>query len=432
MATLWPDLKWHIIDTMNLVDHDLPGVVIGTALSTHIEGDPVWMYLSGPSGSGKTEILRALHGPLIKTYTGFTAQSLVSGFVKYDKETGEKKVSSILADLHNKVLVIRDASQLVCLPRDQLTKILGILRDAFDGGNIQGFGGPAGTVHIDSHFSCIIATTQMIEYAFEQSDKAFGERFLTFKPKMLGRAEHLEHALMMAGKMARRREEIQGMVANFLQVSMPPRNLDDIEVDIEDLGVIASFASAARSPVIRNKYRNDSVEAPPEVEYGARLAKQLLKLGKILFWMGENYQRVIKRFALSSIPTVRLQILKQVHDRKFCNIAQLKEKVNVSDRIVRQEADNLHYLGILDRMHQGGSAEEVEDLGKKRGKPKYLFSVNGDHAKGLSVMMGNKWMEPTDRELQELRQREERRARRHQPRVPKFIPAPDDFWPGEV
>ncbi|KPK66773.1 MAG: hypothetical protein AMS21_01055 [Gemmatimonas sp. SG8_38_2] len=418
-APRWRDLKRHIINTLGLIDQDLPAVVIGTALSTHIMGDPVWMYVSGPSGSGKTEILRLLHGPSIKQYTGFTAQALAGGYIKKDEE-GRRISTSMLAQLHMKTLVIRDASQMVSLPPDQFKKVMGILRDAFDGSTTQGYG--TGTIHIKCHLSIIAATTQAIEITIEQVDKAFGERFTTIKPIMRSREEHLEHAIMMAGRSHHWREELRNLTAEFIHENKPPVCLDDIECDIGDLCRMANFASAARTPVVRNKYRYDSIEAPPELEYGARLAKQLLKLGKITAWMGDNHHRIVKRTALSSIPIVRQRILKEVYEGNFRNVPQLEKAVKVSKRVVAMEADNLYHIGLLGRSQTRSDS---------KGRPNYIYTCDTKWQRDLGIMFSDKWMGMDDREAEEAQHEEDKKIKEKTGRKTVYIPMPDDFFPGE-
>jgi energy-coupling factor transporter ATP-binding protein EcfA2 len=405
---------------MGLVDPDLPDIVMAIVLSTAQQGDPAWLYLSGASGSGKTEILRAFSGPKIRTYTGFTSNALLSGFVTRDAQ-GNRTDNSMLAELNNKTLVIKDMSQLLGLPRDQRMKIFGILRDAYDGDSSMRFGGPQQTLAVRSHFSCIAATTQQIELSIEQEDKAYGERFLTLKPRVRSRLEHIEHALRMADRAQIWREELREAVEEFLEVATPPTSLADINTNIQDLAIISDFCSAARSPVVRNKYRQDTVEAPPELEYGTRLSKQLLKIGKNVAWLGGNYQRSVKRIALSSIPIVRKQILEAVYKYEHRTVAQLMEDIQVSERVIRQECENLNHLGVLERMI-------ISDENGKKGRMPHSYLCAPPFLPGMAATMSDKWMGLNDSERADV---EEHVCERPAPPAGGDPFDPDNFWPGD-
>jgi energy-coupling factor transporter ATP-binding protein EcfA2 len=404
---------------MGLVDPDLPDIVMAVVLSTAQMDDPAWLYLSGPSGSGKTEILRAFHGPMIRTYTGFTANALISGFVQRN-EAGDRVNTSMLAEMHMKTLMIRDMSQILGLPRDQRMKIFGILRDAYDGTSTMRFGGAQQTVSVDCHFSCIAATTQQIELSIEQEDKAYGERFLTFKPKTRSRLQHIEHALRMADRARVWRGELREAVEEFLEQTTPPASLADISVRIADLAIMSDFCSAARSPVVRNKYRQDTVEAPPELEYGTRLSKQLLKIGKNVFYLGGNYQRAVKRIALSSLPIVRRQILDAIYKYEDRTIAQLEEGIQVSERVIRQECENLTHLGVLER-------KIVADVQGKKGRQPYSYLCTPMFLPGMASLMSDKWMGLNDSERADVED-----SVVEQPAPQEGDPFdPDNFWPGD-
>jgi predicted transcriptional regulator len=233
-------------------------------------------------------------------------------------------------------------------------------------------------------------------------------------------------ALAMAGSMTQARDHLKGMVADFMHLNRPPRSLDEIECDVEDVGMMAHFAATARTPIVRNKYRQDTIEAPPELEYGTRLGKQLYKIGKMMFWLGANHQRIAKRVALSSIPVVRLQVLREIHNHNFCTIKQLCNNIRVSERIIRQECDNLYYIGMLDRRIVGRYDENTS-----RGRPPYGYSCHVDYIKSMGIMMSDKWMGPNERKIEAQRIAEEEAVRRPALAQPAFVPMPDDFWPGE-
>ena len=103
-------------------------VMLATVVSTQLVGDQLWIKVIGPPGSGKSELCEALAANLkyvhpISTFTGFH-----SGY-KEDKE-GSKDYS-LLVQVQNKTLVIKDGDTLLKAPNRE--QILAEARDLYDG-----------------------------------------------------------------------------------------------------------------------------------------------------------------------------------------------------------------------------------------------------------------------------------------------------------
>jgi hypothetical protein len=156
---------------------------------------------------------------------------------------------------------------------------------------------------------------------------------------------------------------------------------------------MADFITAARSPVVRNKYRQDTVEYIPELEMPSRFAKQLLTISKTAHFLGANAQRIVKRVALGSLPRVRYHLLKAVYDRDFLRARDLETHniVPVSTRVMRRTLQDLALLGILDEGRERGRG--------RRGAPALVYSIKPEWASSFRVLFNSKWMndpEPTE------------------------------------
>lgn len=418
----WAVLRGAVNNTLALVDPDMVDIVVAVVLSTPIYGEPVWVFVSGPSGSGKGELFRLIetcgHVEIVDT---FSPKALISGSKETDDDGNVSYGKSLLKRCDGKTLLIAESSPWLCMRKEEFQESYGLFRQSFDGRVSKPFGNRV--VAFETHFSFLAATTQQIELQIGQEDRAFGERFLTYKPTFREHNAHTDHALRMAASAYEWRKRLSDQIADYIQekIDQVPKTLADITTEIEDLAPMAQFAATARTPVVRNKFRRDAVEIPPEVEYGTRLAKQLYKLGKVVAWNGGNHQRVVKRLALSSIPIVRQSILQHIHRTSFATTTQLSNSIRADDQYILMEADNLTFVGILNRSATSKITNQFGTFNV------YTYSISPTYAPGLELMMGPKWMGDSHEEVEEARQRVEQTVRRHENAERPPVIDNDDF-----
>jgi len=119
------------IEDTNRID-----LVLAIALSSQLEGIPLWVILVGASGDMKSVQLNALEGYYTFYIQKITSKTLVNGF----KDKG--KYPDLAPKLNNKLVVIRDMATLIKLPPQEKAEIWGQLRDLYDGfaGTTSGMG----------------------------------------------------------------------------------------------------------------------------------------------------------------------------------------------------------------------------------------------------------------------------------------------------
>jgi len=66
--------KWLYLEDTQAID-----IIMATAISICLPGDPVWLFLVGPAGSWKTELLRSFKGEYIYSISTLTPQTFISG-----------------------------------------------------------------------------------------------------------------------------------------------------------------------------------------------------------------------------------------------------------------------------------------------------------------------------------------------------------------
>lgn len=401
MAVTWKKLRADINRTLSLIDPDLADLIIAIPMGRRLNCDPNWLTLVAASGSGKTEILKIIEdSKWVHSCTGITSNALVSGFVQKDKE-GNPVNTSLLRILDGKTMLMKDMSEFFSKPRDEMLKIMGILREAYGGRVTYNYGGAAQTVDIICHFQFLGACTSHVEKMIKGEDKALGERFVFFRPRLRAPMEHFEFVLSVAGRTDAWRKQLSEATTEFLNDSKPPKDLQKIMGTFEHLVDMAFFAATARSPVLRNQYRGDRVEAIPEAEFPARLGKQVQCLGSLVNYMGGNGQRVIKRVCRSCIPSIRYRIFQNLVDQTYLGTSQMhsgSKPILVDEEIIRQNCEELRMLGMLDiRSVKAGG----------RGRPSIKYSIADKWLRRAQILCGPQWMKESSGERDVREERED-------------------------
>lgn len=335
-------------------DADVIDFCLAVVKSHEIPGDPLWGIIIDASGAGKTELFRAFRGRE-NTYflTGLTEKSLVSGYRDPKKPA---KDPSLLPELHEKVLVIKDLSPLLSMRRESRNAIISQLRDAYDGFTDQGRGN-VGKVAYEARFSLLAAATLAVE-RFSSVDQELGERFIKFRSHGDASTSKVRKAIDNLGKDNPMRAQIKDAVWHFLD-SLPP--IGDVEIPghlRERLVRIADIAAKARSQVARD--RSGNVQYLPRPEVGTRLGKEL---GKLLLALAavrgkpapdERDLATVQRVAWDCLPPNRYAILRVLWEsKKQLPFSDVEKATRLPGATVWRTLDDLAVLGIAGRDAEG-------------------------------------------------------------------------------
>ena len=257
-------------------------IMLATAISARIPGDPLWVFLVGPPGSGKSLIIQALRSsPWSRFESTVTRTSLMSGFLP---ESGEDM--SLLKELDNRCLAIKDYTYLRSMPFTIQEETYGLLRDAYDGFVTHNYGN-VGRREYECHFSLFAGVTSVIH---GDTRATLGERFLKFE---FLRSDHDPEKQIRAAiaPLWKRPHQDVSKRADF------ERDLREITADFLDrdpiriLPTIPHWAVDRIVPlaqlvgILRAESDLDFKGAPryrPVAEIGTRLAKQIIRLGQCL------------------------------------------------------------------------------------------------------------------------------------------------------
>jgi ribosomal protein L37AE/L43A len=268
--------KWLYIKNFGGIE-----VSLATIVSNELEGDPLWMFLVSSPGGSKTEILQSSNRcPNVYVMSTLTSHSLISGAHFHNG-----KDPSVLPELHQKTLVIKDFTPILTKKEVERDEIFGIFRDAYDGSITKVFGNGQRRTYI-CHFSILAGVTSRIhELAHEH--QSLGERFLKYS---LGDNIHHDYEVEMMNRAANNvgsetvmRKELSEVVFEFMahQVWQTRQFKPSLPPEIQSKLIrLAQFGARMRGIVSRDRYRSDIMTSKPAAEYGTRLVKQLVKLMK--------------------------------------------------------------------------------------------------------------------------------------------------------
>jgi len=280
-TTQHPDATWSEVEAafkrwLELPDLDAVRVVLATFIANRMPGDPVWLFLVAPPSSAKTEIILSLADlPDAYTLSTLTPHTFLSG-----KEPKDNKGDiSLLPQLTNKVLVMKDFAPILDLHRDARQAIFSQLRDIYDGKHDRAVGSEKRTMRWEGKVGFIAGITQTLDQ-FSGFLSLLGERFLQFRLPPTDESKTFRRALQNVGKEKGMRAELRRVVAGFLQtLSIPkPEEFSIPDPILEKLEALVRLVIRARTGVIRDWYGHKEIIYVPDHEGPARLTKQLAML----------------------------------------------------------------------------------------------------------------------------------------------------------
>jgi hypothetical protein len=280
------------------------------AVAAHrLPGQPVWIFVVAPPSSGKTEILMPLLEAHATIISNVTPKTFISGWT--DERTGQD--GSLLSRIGNRVIVCKDFSQVLSMPRPQRGPVLADLRDIYDGYIAKEYG-TGERREWRGRITFIAGVTPEIDrhYAIYQS---LGERFVQVRSKRPGGVDAALRAMEDESVVARERVKtaVRELFRPLVQQEVHP-NPSLSESHRRTIANLAELTVRARTHVSRDG-KTREMDYVPEAEASPRLAQQLSQLARgaaLLHGRADvnaNDISLIRRVALDSIPTARRQVL---------------------------------------------------------------------------------------------------------------------------
>lgn len=335
--------KWLSIPPEDL---DLIDFCLAVFVSQQIPGDPLWGMIVDASGGGKTELLRAFRcHPDAYFLSKLTEKSLISG---YRDPEHPGKDPSLLPELDEKVLIVKDLAPILQMRRESRNKILADFRDAYDGFSDNAVG-TLGRICYQARFTFLVACTLAVE-RFDCVEQELGERMVRFRAHGQFGLAKTRRAIRAIGGDGEMREEMQRLIGNFLsQVRLSADRVPDRL--LEPLAQLSDFTARARSHVQRD--RKGDLQYLPRPEVGTRLGKEL---GKLLLALAAVRAKpepdkadfaTVCRVADDCIPPNRLAVIQALRQGPM-TLAEIKRATNLPHGTAQRVLDNLRVLGIVE------------------------------------------------------------------------------------
>lgn len=315
-------------------DKELLPIILASALSVKLPGEPVWIFLVGPPASGKTEILRAIFGEsnIVEFVSTLTPAAMVSGNQKQD--------TSLFNKIKDKCLIIKDFTTILEIRSIHKSEVLSMLRECYDGFVSKSF--TWGTRSMVGTFSLISGVTNSIEASRDEM-ASLGERFLHLKWNSLTGSIHNNIDLV--------RKDISNtstpLIASLCD-AITHVNMSAIPQECKNMiKNISSSIVKVRTPVIRDS-RTKEILVIPSYEGINRVMFQLTKILSIINYTGMgDCCNTLYRIFRDSMPTMRTKILYEIINGNN-GWGGIQEKLNMSKPVISRIIHDMVLLEILE------------------------------------------------------------------------------------
>ena len=331
---------------------DALAVMYATVLSIQLPGDPLWMFIVGPPGAGKTMFLRCFEmSPWCIFKSSLTPRSLVSGY-----RTEDGSDPSLIPRMTGKVLVLKDYTEIMTMPRDQMEEMYGILRGAYDGHVSKIFGNGQQRDYAHCHFAMLAGVTDEIH---GDNRASLGERFLKFQ-MLIGQnydpQSHIEAAIRGLRKQQETEIEMQRVAAAFSNKDLEEYKIPQLnKTMLSRVVALSQVVAYLRASIPRN--RGDEMSYRPTVEIGTRLAKQISKLGMCLSIVlkrnsiDEECYRIMRQVGLDTAYGWPLEIMLPLMGKSPtpCTKEWLQDFASLPSTTCHRQLENMRILGAVER-----------------------------------------------------------------------------------
>jgi hypothetical protein len=363
--------------------------VLATAAVERLNGDPLWMLVVSGSGNAKTETVQALDGAGALIVSTIASEgALLSATSK--RERAQEATGGLLRQLEPRgLLVIKDFTTILSMPRDGRAQVLAALREVYDGKWVRNVGTDGGrSLEWAGRIGLVGAVTTVWDAAHAVI-AAMGDRFVTVRTDSDLDAQLVAaHAIDNTGSEDVMRAELAAMAGRVIdRMSLEPVEISDGERAA--LIAAADLVTLARTAVQRD-YRGD-VEWAHAREAPTRFAKQLTQLvrGGIAIGLGRAEALALAiRCARDSVPPLRLAIIDDLAANPLSTTGEVRRRLDKPRTTIDQNLQILHAIGIVtvDELPAGeaGTTRIWRYSLANRVNPSALAPIDGILAEALS------------------------------------------------
>jgi len=231
--------------------------------------------------------------------------------VFHSKSLGKSLLSPTL---HNKILAFKDFQAILSLYSEVKSRVLAQLREIFDGKVISRYGHGEKIVW-QGKLGFIAGVTETIDREFTLH-RALGERFLYFRIRPPDRKKAALAAISSYPIVEEMRKEFRRKIREFFE-SLETSKSGSLKLesylrreDKEEIAILSSFLGKARTEIIREQGRIETLLDPEGPGRIARSLTALFKGALALRLSRSEAKQIVRRVVLDTIPKMRAYVMK--------------------------------------------------------------------------------------------------------------------------
>jgi hypothetical protein len=351
-------------------DIDALDAVLATGAAEKLTGDPLWLLVISGSGNAKTETVQALAGAGALVTSTITSEGALLSATPV-KEKTKDATGGLLRRLGSSgMLVVKDMTSVLSMPRDPRAGVLAALREIYDGKWERNVGTNGGrTLTWTGRIAIVGAVTTAWDRAHEVI-ASMGDRFVLIRMNSaVGRTSAGQQAMKNTGHEGAMRQALASAVGNVVRPVHPHHALMLTDDEMSRLLRAADVVTLCRTAVDYD-YRGNVIDAQAP-EMPTRFAKQLVQLVRGGVAVGLSRHEAVRlalRCARDSMPPLRLAILDDVAAHPDSRTGDVRQRLDKPWSTVDRQLQSLHMLGVL-TCTEGTSGKS---------KPSTLYRVAAD------------------------------------------------------
>jgi predicted transcriptional regulator len=320
-------------------------VVLAVALSSKIEGIPLWLIIVGASGDMKSAQLNAIRNEDTYLLHNLTSKTLVNGY------KDKLKFPDLAPELDGKIVIIPDMAQILKLPPVEKGELWGQLRDLYDGyaGKTSGQGGRS--KYEGLKVTILAGSTPAIDGQI-LVHQDLGTRELIYRTEgNVNKRKVMKKCFENEEKEDKISKELREVTRKFLASREPKR--DYITEEIEDkIMEISSYITYMRATAeidsYSNELRNDVYPEEP-----TRIAKQMKRLYVCLMSLADDYPEeraleIMWKVAKSSAFPIRIKIFDvMLENNEEFSTSKIAEMIKIGKSTAQRELGILWSMGLV-------------------------------------------------------------------------------------
>jgi hypothetical protein len=372
-AALLADFLKQLQTYIHLDDYGHIIFSLAVAVSSDLDGEPLWGMLVGPPSGGKSEAVKALDDSADEHVDDITGPALLSWMPGKNP-----KPAGILTRIPSRAFVtISDFSTVLATSdRGGRDTLFALLRRAYDGHVVREVGNSPRPLTWTGRLTLLAAVTPAIDNFSSHTD-ALGPRWLYC------RLPETDNAHKKAT--VRKRRKIEGLADKQAEarrraselVRVARRVVGDVELDDEmydQLEDAAMLTCLGRAAVPRNAYGRREIDGIPVIEEPARVTGQIVALAKALLALGVPRRQALAlagKCALDTVPQARLACLRQLAGGVPMTVSEVRRRTGLNRHVARRALEDMEVLDLT-TCPRHEKDEDTEESGFPSSNPWHL------------------------------------------------------------